>query len=425
MDQKHINQTARGLGVVLLTLVAIVLSGCGLVSSQQPEPVTITFSFPEIDNDFYEPRVLVYNQEHPNTTIELRPLPGNAMGSLDPSQTDALAASVYVLREWQIENQILGLNSVIEQDVSFIRSDYLPGTVDFLSLGGETWAIPVGADMEVMFFNKDLFDQSGLPYPELGWDWDDFLFYALTINDPDNDSDRVYGYTTTPGYQDVYSFIYEHGGRMFNDIVLPSAPVFNDPLTVEAVEYYADLFHLHRVAPTPEEARRAFGGTRYAYYEAIRSGSIGMWSMPISQRGGLNWPEEWSGNWAIAPLPMDAVQFSPFWVEEGYAVSAATSNPDECWQWINFLTHEINPRLVPTRQSLLESDAFEQKFGEDAAKVVRQSLEFAVPVSLWQWFSLGNAIDTFNHAIEEVVNGELEPQEALDFAQEQAESSMP
>jgi len=68
-------------------------------------------------------------------------------------------------------------------------------------VGGETWAIPLGVDREVMFISKDLFDQFGLPNPGVGWDWDDFLFYALTLNDPDNVSDRVYGYTTTPGYQ--------------------------------------------------------------------------------------------------------------------------------------------------------------------------------------------------------------------------------
>jgi multiple sugar transport system substrate-binding protein len=317
------------------------------------------------------------------------------------------------------------LNSVIEEDTDFNMSDYLPGTVDFLAVDGETWAVPVGADLDVMYFNKDLFDQYGLPYPELGWNWDDFLTYALTVNDPDAVLDKVYGYTGTPGYQDVYSFIYQHGGSLFNDMLNPTEPTFNDPLTVEAVEFYADLFHLYGVAPTPDEARRAFGGNQYAAMNALRNGNIGMWSLPISQRGGYGWGVEWYVNWGIAPLPRDRTNFAPFWVEEGYAITSGTSSPDECWQWINFLTKEINPRLVPTRQSLIESQAYDLLIGEEAAGVVRQSLEFAEPVSLWQWFRLGSAINTFNDAMEDIVEGQTTPQEALDLAQESAESQLP
>jgi ABC-type glycerol-3-phosphate transport system substrate-binding protein len=212
---------------------------------------------------------------------------------------------------------------------------------------------------------------------------------------------------------------------LFNDILYPSEPTFNDPKTVEAVEFFAGLFHVHGVAPTPAEARRNFGGGQYVLYDAIRNGNIGMWSMPLSQRGGYGWPVEWLVNWGIVLLPREDYQFSPFWVEHGYAISAGTRNPDESWLWINFLTKQIHPHLVPTRRSLIESTAYENLVGDEVAMVVRQSLEFAVPVSIWQWISLGNAIDTFNQAIEDVVEGSATPQEALDWAQERAKNQMP
>jgi len=414
------------LGVILLSiLMTLTLSSCGLASTPTPEPVTIVFSFQEIDNSFYEPLVPVFNEEFPNITVELNPLRGNELGNLGPDEADVFAVDIYDLRDLQQEGGILGLNSVLEKDDSFNMSDYLPGTVDFLAAEGETWGVPVGADLDVMYYNKDLFDQHGLPYPALGWNWNDFLTYAQTINNPDSVLEKVYGYTGTPGYQDVYSFIYQHGGRLFNDVLTPTEPAFNDPLTVEAVGFYADLFYLHGVAPTQDVARRAWGGNQYASMNAARNGFIGMWSLPISQRGGYGWGVEWYVDWGVASLPRDAVQFAPFWVEEGFAISSGTSTPDECWQWINFLTKQINPRLVPIRRSLIESPTYDQIVGEQVATVVRQSLEFAIPVSLWQWIRLGNAINTFNEAIEDVVEDQVNPQEALDWAQEQAESQMP
>jgi ABC-type glycerol-3-phosphate transport system substrate-binding protein len=409
----------------LSILLAFSLGGCGLGSTPTPDPVTIQFSFPSVDNDFYEPMALIFHEKFPNITVELNPLQGNAYSNLDPDQTDVIAVDVFFLRNMQREGSILGLNSVIEQDDSFNMSDYLPGTVDFLAVEGETWAIPVGADLGIMYYNKDLFDEHDLPYPEVGWDWDDFLAYALTINDPDDALEKVYGYAGTPGYQDIYYFIYQHGGSLFNDVISPTAPTFNDPLTVEAVEFYADLFHLHGVAPNAATARRAFGGNQFAALNAMRTGNIGMWTLSISDRGGYGWGVEWYVNYGMAPLPRDTAQFAPLWVEEGYAISSGTSNPDECWQWINFLTRQINPRLVPTRLSILESQVYGQIVGEDVAEVVSQSLEFAVPISIWQWINMGSAIDTLNDAIEDVIDREAIPQEALDLAQERAESQMP
>jgi multiple sugar transport system substrate-binding protein len=421
---RHFPTKKRWMFLIILS-VSLLFSGCGLAATPTPDPITLVFSYPNIDNAFYESLLPLFNKDYPHILIELNPLPEGMLNGLGAEETDLIAANVFYLRELQAEKGILGLNSVMEKDDSFNRSDYLLGTVDFLSLDGETWAVPVGADLDVMYFNKDLFDQNGLPYPETGWNWDDFLTYALTISNPNAVSGPIYGYTTIPGNQDVYSFIYQHGGTLFNDVRYPSEPTFNTPLTVEAIEFFADLFYVHGVAPTPAEARRSFSGGQYAYLDAISRGSIGMWSLPLSQRGGYGWPVEWSVNWGVTVLPRDAQPFAPFWVEEGYAISTGTDNPDESWQWMNFLSRQINPRLIPTRQSLIESTAYEDLVGEEVAAVVRQSLVFAVPISLWQWISLGGAINTFNDAIESVLAGSTSPQEALDRAQELAKNQMP
>jgi ABC-type glycerol-3-phosphate transport system substrate-binding protein len=134
---------------------------------------------------------------------------------------------------------------------------------------------------------------------------------------------------------------------------------------------------------------------------------------------------DWEVDWGIAPLPQDAFQFAPFWVEEGYSISSATSNPHESWQWINFVTWQINPRLIPARRSLVDSEAYSRIAGEEVAALVRQSIEFAVPVSIWQWINLGNALEAFNQAIEDVVEHQASPQESLDAAQERVQGLLP
>ena len=61
---------------------------------------------------------------------------------------------------------------------------------------GKTWAIPSGMNPLVVYYNQDLFDQYGVPYPENGWTWDDFLSVALAIRDPEA---GVFGYANLVG----------------------------------------------------------------------------------------------------------------------------------------------------------------------------------------------------------------------------------
>jgi len=157
--------------------------------------------------------------------------------------------------------------------------------LDLLTFNDETWALPVGMDLLVMYYNKGLFDEAGLPYPQPGWTWDEFLDAAEAITKPDDVPTPTYGYSTIDGYLDTLVFIGVHGSSIFNDIQNPTRMTFNDPLTVEAMEFCADLFHTYQVAPAPSMASEYYA-SYFPLYEGARRGRTGMWILPFSLRGG-------------------------------------------------------------------------------------------------------------------------------------------
>ena len=55
---------------------------------------------------------------------------------------------------------------------------------------GEFYAIPVKQEIFCVFYNKDLFDRAGVPYPEGPWTWDEFADIAAKVADPEN---GIYG----------------------------------------------------------------------------------------------------------------------------------------------------------------------------------------------------------------------------------------
>jgi multiple sugar transport system substrate-binding protein len=426
MSQNGLHTKARswGLSCVIICLLVVPLSGCGK-ATPPPEPATIVFSYEEFfDTDYYEAMVEEFNEQYPYITVEL-----STSNYWELPQE--VGPGVDVLLRWdeslvglQEEGHILGLNAYIEPDASFARSDFYPGLIEHLTLRGETWAVPAGVSTMVMFYNQDMFDQYGVPYPETGWTWDDFLAKALALRDPDADvmGDRVdffgYGAATLPW--DVVPFIYQHGGRIVDDLYNPTRTTFNDPLTVEALEWYADLFHSNGVAPTPLEAAGAFSAPQqFAIYSGIGGSRVGMWSGASITQGGAYWLSEWFFRWGMAALPRDA-QSATLLDIECYFISAQTPHPEACWQWISFLSQQIPAHLMPARRSLAESTEYEQLVGSDVVAIGQESMEDGILIPLDVGEGFEEAMAVFGEAVEQIIRGASTPQEAMDWAQREA-----
>jgi len=389
-----------------------------------PEPVTIVFAHSGSDADYYEALVQEFNERYPHLTVEIRPR--RPFQQTNPD-VDVFVSSSFALSEPREQDDVLSLDPFIEQDASFDLSDFYPGTVEAFTSEGRVWAIPAGVDMLVMFYNQDLFDQYDVPYPEAGWMWADFLDRALALRDPGT---SVFGYAPTDGIYDAVSLIYQHGGRLLDDSQNPTRPTFDNPLTIEALEWYARLIHEYNVAPTQKQLYDEGLGGAGSVVVGVYLNKVGLWTGWLSERGGGRqasdtWPGEWKMRWGMVPLPRDA-QSATLTSVEGYFVSSQAQHPDACWQWISFLSEQMSSdvryprRLMPARKSLAESAAYEQQVGSDVAAAARASMESAMLPSP-RLIEFGGVWGIFWRALDEIVSGRSTPEEAMTRAQQEAE----
>jgi ABC-type glycerol-3-phosphate transport system substrate-binding protein len=394
---------------VIVCLLALSSLGCN-AAAPTPEPITISFLPPVFGQEYYEALVKEFNKEYPYITVEFVS-PGT-------DDADVFVSSPFALRELLAQDSIVSLDLFIEQDASFDLTDFYPGTVGLFSAEGKTWAIPSGVTVAAMFYNRDLFDQYNVPYPEIGWTWDDFLDRALALRDPGAD---VFGYAPMDRVLDPLAFIYQHGGRIFDDLQAPTRTTFDDPLTIEALEWYARLFHEHNVAPTPKQVSgQPFGGSARG---GVYLNKVGMWIAWLAERGGgggaqTDWPGEWKMRWGVVPLPRDTHLVAPTFAQ-GYFISSQAANPDACWQWVSFLSAQIPFGLTPARKSLTEADAYEQQVGSDVAAVARASLESTMMFSP-RLLEFGGALGNLGRALDAIVDGRSTPEEAMIQAQRQS-----
>jgi multiple sugar transport system substrate-binding protein len=406
-----------------ICLLAVPCSGCGSATATA-EPVTLTFVHWYFEEDYYDRLVQKFNESHPDITIKLSPRfqsgPGRGLSTHDSDVLVVTGADLIGLQE---RGEILNMEPFINRDGSFSLSSFYPDAVKFFTIENQVWAIPAGVDPVVMYYNQDLFDHYGVPYPEVGWTWDDFLDAALTLRDDEADT---FGYAPRPSHLDAMLFVYQHDGRIYDILRNPTRTTFDAPLTVEALEWYASLYHDYDVAPTTRQALEAFrgGSGESRIWRAIYNGQVGMWAGSLSERSGgsrLRWlSAEWAFNWGMVPLPSDA-QSAAGAHAEGYAISSTTSNPDACWQWITFLSEQMGDRMMPARKSLAESTAYEQQIGEEITSVARASMENALPISP-AMLGFRNAGEIFSKAVDKIIDEGATPQEAMDWAQREAAS---
>jgi multiple sugar transport system substrate-binding protein len=407
------------IGIVLCLSLGLLgaQAGCAVRVTPTPEPVTITFACEEDDEPYYKPLIEEFNEQYGHITVELV-----RYQQFDWPEADVWDVSPFTRHFMDLyDYEALDLMPFIERGdpygkrdpaFKFDREDFNPGVLELFQDGSEVWAVPYTIFMQAMYYNRDLFDQHGVTHPQIEWTWDDFKRAGQAMYRPQS---GTYGYTPDVYRNDPLSFIYQNGGRVFDDLKNPTRTTFDDPLTVEALDWYARLMLEDEAAATPQQAREAYG-IADPLRTGIREGRLGMWTGDLSHTGGGIEDKDLAVNWGVAPLPK-GVQSATFSFATGYVISAEAQNPDACWEWIVFLTHQVPPYGMPVRKSLLESEAFEDEVGEDVAAVARHSIEHALLLSPEAWEIYGQ-FQTFDEALARIFSGRATALEAMQWAQE-------
>ncbi|MBN1249689.1 MAG: sugar ABC transporter substrate-binding protein, partial [Anaerolineae bacterium] len=399
--------TARwGKAVVCLIVLAMPAAGCSMLVPTA-EPVTISFVHPVDPGGVYERWAQEFQEANPHVTVELVSRQDVSGGSL--LTHDAFVATQFEVSQYVSANAVVDLTGFIEQDEELNVGDFYPAALDVFSVQGRQWALPFGIDMLMVYYNKDIFDRYSAAYPQVGWDWGDFLDAAISVTDPGAD---IFGYglhheSEFAAYEPVV-LIYQHGGRIFDNLQAPTMATLDDPYNIEAMEFYASLIYDHGVSPTPEEAQRM--GSPYPW-RAVFQQQVAMWATMLSERGGSTWPMAWNFNWGVVPMPRDAVA-GTLALSDGFFISAESENPDVTWAWISFLSQKIPPFQMPARPSLAQSSAYEQAVGSEVAAAAQAAIGGAILVNP-EILGFETAVNAMAEAFAQIRSGEVTPEIAL------------
>ena len=238
-----------------------------------------------------------------------------------------------------MENDLLlNLDDYIANDDAIDLANYYPDIVKLYQRSdGVTFAIPKDYDTIALWYNKKMFDEAGLEYPDNTWTWEKMHEVASQLNHPENDQYGMVG-NTDANQEGYYNTIYSYGGYVINDDHTKSG--YDDPKTLEAMEMYAQLI---KDCMPPQSVMAETGNANLFLGNTAAMGMFGSWYVSSFKEN------ESIGDWGIAELPFhdangngqtDEGERVSIYNGLGWAASAATEDPDTAYSLISYLCSE-------------------------------------------------------------------------------------
>ena len=258
------------------------------------------------------------------------------------------------------------LDPFVAGDRSFRREDYFAGLFDGLQHRGRLYGLPQHWLAHALVYNKELFRKAGIAPPpadwrDASWTWDRVLEVAkrLTVRDGGRlvqSGLALGGYSWTTWRM----FVWQNGGDAVTKDLKRST--LDTPEAVEALQFFADLTHVHQVAPQPEE-RQALGAA--SNDELFYQGKAAMISSAPYFHNLRSRIRDFE--WDVAVPALRKRRATPLW-PDSISMHSGTKVPEASWR---FLRHVVGPdgqktitelgRGAPVLKSVAGSAAFLQE----------------------------------------------------------------
>ncbi len=221
------------------------------------------------------------------------------------------------------------IDDVIEES-GYALDEHYDTTTSAARLNGQLYGIPILAHpgRVGLYYNKTLFDEAGVDYPDDSWTYDDMLAAAIELTDPDR---RIWGFMDPEGsYFTSIVFIRAWGGDTLNADGTES--LLNSDEAKAALAFQHALYNEHRVAPAPgttgQGANQLFAANQLAMFQS------GFWGSNVVQ---LLQDENVLG---VAPMPIGpAGRRGSMFEFDPLCVSGTTENPAEAFKWVDRMTN--------------------------------------------------------------------------------------
>jgi multiple sugar transport system permease protein len=197
-----------------------------------------------------------FEKRFPNIKVLYEPNPGHQYeekiltGLAADEPPDVFLLDSKLIPTFTNKKILLDLNQYVDQ-LQIDTLQWFPNVMQIARRGSGLYAFPKGFTPLVVYFNKKLFQEAGLPYPSNNWTWNDYLrdARALTIDRNGDGVPEQYGASFSNHYYDWIPWIWSAGADVVDPAGRQATGYLNSPATESVLQFLIDLRKTSRVAP--------------------------------------------------------------------------------------------------------------------------------------------------------------------------------
>lgn len=299
-----------------------------------------------------------FNKQYPNIEIVPEQQTGDYLQKLYLQASSNTLPDIFWNGDGSVGNLAkkgleLDLGPYIEES-GLDLGQYYDSMIELGQTDGKQYMMPRDYNHLVTFYNVDMFKAAGVPLPENGWTWEEFLDAARKLTKQD-----AGGQTTQYGVEGntfnwwavVIPAIRGFGGEVVDE---QGKVVVNSPESTKAIDA---LYQLVKDGVATNFAEKGAAG--FLTGNAAMTFSVRPFMQSADQA-------------AAGKFAYDVVTFPKFPVNHrvgtgtsGYCISAQTEHPDEAWAFLEYIMSEDGQRVfsatgnaVPVLKSLAGDSAW-------------------------------------------------------------------
>lgn len=269
---------------------------------------------------------------------------------------DVLQGCCSFIPIWAQKDYLLDLRPYVQADLDRTTiDDWDPVQYkSFFTRDGRQYALPKYHGALALYYNKDLFDQAKVDYPDDSWNQNDYLSAMKRLTQDHNNDGKtdVWGSMIDISWERLQVHVNEWGGH-FVDPDDPTKSRMGDDASLQALEWLRARMWDDKVMATAldvqnKKTQEAFIAGRIAMVED------GSWNLKDILT---------NANFRIglAAFPAGPSRRATLATTDGFGIYAGTKHPDEAWELLKFLTSKEYGRamakaqfLQPARSSLVD-----------------------------------------------------------------------
>ena len=341
--------------------VLLVLSACsegagadGADGGNPAAPITVQVGADPEEEAVYRSLVSAYRESGGGEVDLVTVSRDDHLTRLSTAFTSGDAPDVFLINYRQYapyvqRGAVQPIGPLIEQ-AGVDTADYYEEPLRAFTYDGALQCMPQNISSLVVYWNRKLFTEAGVPAPKAGWSWDEFVATAKALT-----GGGVKGVGIDPSIVRMAPFVWSNGGTIVDDDAAPTRTTLHEPGARGALQKVVDLIGS---GATPDKEQLAAQGVP----EQFMTGKVAMF---LSSRVEVPALREQRGlDFDVAGLPGMGEPASVLH-SDAYCVSADSPNAAAAAKFVAYAVGKqgqtltaLGGRTVPSLRSVATSAAF-------------------------------------------------------------------